>query len=46
LAREKAADAKLAEAKQLMANYNADRHGAMIALQQIDAREKAERSAA
>jgi hypothetical protein len=43
VAREKAAEAKLAEAKALLAQYSADRHGAAIALQQIDARERAER---
>jgi hypothetical protein len=46
LAREKAAEAKLAEAKALLAQYSADRHGAAIALQQINEREKAERSEA
>jgi hypothetical protein len=42
-AREQAAEAKLAEAKTLLAQYSADRHGAAIALQQINEREKAER---
>jgi hypothetical protein len=46
VAREKAADDKLKEAKALLAQYHADRHGAAIALQQINEREKAERSAA
>jgi hypothetical protein len=46
LAREKAADAKLGEAQTLLAQYHADRHGAMISLQRIDAREKAERGEA
>src|SRR6516225_9060563 len=36
--REQAVAAKLAEAKALLAQYSADRHGAAIALQQIDAR--------
>jgi hypothetical protein len=44
--REKAIAAKLTEAKVLLAQYSADRHGAAIALQQIDEREQAERSAA
>jgi hypothetical protein len=38
-----AADEKLKQAQELMAQYNADRHGAMISLQSIDARERAER---
>jgi hypothetical protein len=46
LARVAAADKALADAQQLMKAYNADRHGAMVALQSIDAREKAERAAA
>jgi hypothetical protein len=46
VAREQAAEAKLAEAKALLASYSNDKHAAAIALQQIDAREKAERSAA
>jgi hypothetical protein len=46
VAREKAADAKLKEAQQLMKDYDASKHGAAIALQQINEREKAERSAA
>jgi hypothetical protein len=40
-----AADAKLAEAKDLMSRYDADRHGAAIALQQINEREQAEPAA-
>jgi hypothetical protein len=40
-----AADKALAEARELMKAYNADKHGAMISLQRIDAREKAERAA-
>jgi hypothetical protein len=43
VAREKAVAAKLDEAKALLAQYSADRHGAAIALQRIDARERAER---
>jgi hypothetical protein len=43
---EQAAAAKLAEAKALLATYNNDRHAAAIALQQINEREKAERSEA
>jgi hypothetical protein len=43
VAREQAAAAKLAEAKALLATYSNDRHAAAIALQQIDARERAER---
>jgi len=46
LAREKAAHKALADAQQLMKAYNADRHGAMISLQQINEREKREQSAA
>ena len=46
VARERAAEAKLAEAQTLLAQYQADRHGAMISLQRIDAREKAERGEA
>jgi hypothetical protein len=45
VAREKAAEQKLAEAQELMQAYNADKHGAAIALQQIDAREKREQAA-
>jgi hypothetical protein len=41
--REKAAEAKLVEAKALMARYDNDRHAAMLSLQSIDARERAER---
>ena len=41
-----AAEQKLADAKALMADYDAARHGAMISLQRIDAREQAERAAA
>jgi hypothetical protein len=44
--REKAAEQKLAEAKALKADYDAAKHGAAIALQQINEREKAERAAA
>jgi len=44
--REKAVAAKLAEAKAMLATYNNDRHAAAIALQQINEREQAERSAA
>jgi predicted translin family RNA/ssDNA-binding protein len=40
------AEQKLAEAKALKADYDAAKHGAAIALQQINEREKAERSAA
>ena len=40
------AAAKLAEAKTVLAQYHADRHGAARALIAIDAREKAEREAA
>ena len=46
LAREKAADDKLTQAQELMRAYDRDRHAAMISLQHIDAREKAEREAA
>ena len=41
-----AADAKLAEARSLLAQYSADRHGAARALIAINEREQAERSAA
>src|SRR6516165_4654132 len=44
VAREQAAEAKLAEVRDLLSQYSADRHGAAIALQQINAREQAERS--
>ena len=40
-----AADAKLKQAQELMQAYNADKHGAAIALQQINAREKREQAA-
>jgi hypothetical protein len=46
VSREKAADAKLKEAQQLMKDYDASKHSAAIALQQINEREKAERSEA
>jgi hypothetical protein len=46
LERVAAADKALAEAKALKADYDAAKHGAMLALQSIDAREKAERAAA
>jgi hypothetical protein len=46
VAREKAAEAKLTEAKALLSQYSADRHAAAIALQQINEREQAERSEA
>jgi hypothetical protein len=46
VAREQAAEAKLAEAKDLMSRYDNDKHSAAIALQQINEREQAERSAA
>jgi hypothetical protein len=39
------AEAKLKQAADLMKAYDADRHGAAIALQQINAREQAERAA-
>jgi hypothetical protein len=42
LAREKAADAKLTEAKALMADYNNDKHAAAIYLRQCTEREQAE----
>jgi hypothetical protein len=45
VAREKAAEAKLAEAKALMATYSNDRHAAAIALTQINEREKREQAA-
>ena len=41
-----AAEQKLAEAKALMASYNADKHSAAIYLRQCSEREAAERSAA
>jgi hypothetical protein len=41
-----AADDKLKQAEELMKDYNASKHGAAIALQQINEREKAEQSAA
>jgi hypothetical protein len=41
-----AADKALAEAKALKADYDAAKHGAAIALQQINEREKREQSAA
>ena len=41
-----AADDKLKQAQELMASYDAAKHGAAIALVQINEREKAERSAA
>ena len=40
-----AADKALAEARELMKAYNADKHAAAISLNQINAREKAERAA-
>jgi hypothetical protein len=43
LARIAAADKALAEAKEVMKDYNATRHGAAKALVEINAREKAER---
>jgi hypothetical protein len=46
LARLAAADKALADAKALMAQYNKDWHAGVIAYQQINEREKAERSAA
>jgi hypothetical protein len=39
------ADAKLKQAQELMKAYNADKHAAAISLNQINAREKAERAA-
>jgi hypothetical protein len=39
------AEAKLKQAEDLMKAYNADKHGAAIALQQINAREKREQAA-
>jgi hypothetical protein len=41
LAREQAAEQKLAEAKAVMADFNSTRHGAARALIEIDKREKA-----
>jgi|SRR6516225_5697119 hypothetical protein len=46
VSREKVAEAKLTEARNLLAQYSADGHGAAIALQQINEREKAERTEA
>ena len=46
VAREHAADAKLEEARSLLSQYSADRHGAARALIAINEREQAERSAA
>jgi hypothetical protein len=46
LAREKAAHKALADAKILMASYDKEKHAAAISLNQINEREKAERSAA
>jgi hypothetical protein len=46
VAREQAAEAKLAEAKALMASYNNDKHAAAIYLRQCSEREAAEQSAA
>ena len=46
LAREKAVEAKLEEARSLLSQYSADRHGAARALIAINEREQAERSAA
>jgi hypothetical protein len=46
LARVAAADKALADAQELMSRYNKDWHAGVIAFQQINAREKAERSAA
>jgi hypothetical protein len=45
-AREATAAAHLAQAQELMARYDKDRHAAAIALVQIDARERAERGEA
>jgi hypothetical protein len=44
--REKAAAKALADAKALMASYDKEKHAAAISLNQINEREKAERSAA
>jgi hypothetical protein len=44
--REQAAEAKLAEARELMGRYEADRHAAAIYLRQCSEREAAEQSAA
>ena len=44
--REQAAAKALADARALLATYSNDRHAAAIALQQINEREKAERSEA
>jgi hypothetical protein len=44
LERERIAEAKLAEAKALMADYKKDWHAGVIAFQQINEREKRERS--
>jgi hypothetical protein len=46
IAREKAADEKLKQAQELMAQYRADYHEAANSLNQINAREKAELAAA
>jgi hypothetical protein len=46
VAREQAAAEKLKQAEELMAQYRADYHAAAISLNQINEREKAERSAA
>ena len=46
VAREKAAEAKLTEAKALMADYNNDKHAAAIYLRQCSERDAAEQSAA
>ena len=46
VAREQAAEAKLAEAQELMRNYDQSGHAARLAIIAIDEREKAERSAA
>jgi hypothetical protein len=46
VAREKAVVAKLKEVQALMKDYDSAKHGAAIALQQINEREKAERSEA
>jgi hypothetical protein len=43
VAREKAADAKLKAAQELLASYDKDKHAAAISLNQINERERAER---
>jgi hypothetical protein len=43
VAREKAADAKLKEAQEVMKDYSAAKHGAARAIVEINEREKAER---